>query len=282
MAAQAEEQQSGGSFILEHIIDHHELHLGPLHIPLPHIEFFGIDMSITGHLVMMWVASLLLILTLTISTKRRGLIPSGFANAIEAIAIFIRDDIAVPNFGERDSPKYMPFLMTVFFFILFCNLLGLIPFGQTPTGNINVTATLAGISFAMMLGAGIKHNGLFGFFKGLDPSQFANSIATAHDPAGTPGPLDQTICPVHSSLCQYAGGSCRNIVFDRHYFYSRLFCRPHCHCFCTGNVHVGNFHRFSSSLCIHAPDRPVCGPVYSSGALIVSTHKEEYCGRSWR
>ena len=62
MAAQAEEQQSGGSFILEHIIDHHELHLGPLHIPLPHIEFFGIDMSITGHLVMMWVASLLLIL----------------------------------------------------------------------------------------------------------------------------------------------------------------------------------------------------------------------------
>ena len=77
MAAQAEEQSSG-SFILEHITDHHELHLGPLHIPLPHIELFGVDMSITGHLVMMWVASLLLILTLIISTKRRGLIPSGF------------------------------------------------------------------------------------------------------------------------------------------------------------------------------------------------------------
>ena len=168
MAAQAEEQSSG-SFILEHITDHHELHLGPLHIPLPHIELFGVDMSITGHLVMMWVASLLLILTLIISTKRRGLIPSGFANAIEAIAVFIRDDVAIPNLGERDGPKYMPFLMTLFFFVLFCNLLGLIPFGQTATGNINVTATLAGISFAMMLGAGIKHNGLFGFFKGLIP-----------------------------------------------------------------------------------------------------------------
>ena len=59
---------------------------------------------------MMWVASLLLILTLIISTKRRGLIPSGFANAIEAIAIFIRDDVAIPNLGERDGSKYMPFL----------------------------------------------------------------------------------------------------------------------------------------------------------------------------
>ncbi len=168
MAAQAEEQ-TGGSFILEHIIDHRELHLGPLHIPLPQFELFGIDMSVTGHLVMMWVASLLLIVSLIISTKRRGLVPSGFANAIEAIAVFIREDVAVPNLGARDARKYMPFLMTVFFFILFCNLLGLIPFGQTATGNINVTATLAGISFATMLGAGIKHNGLFGFFKGLIP-----------------------------------------------------------------------------------------------------------------
>ena len=168
MAAQAEEQ-SGGSFILDHIVDHRELHLGPLHIPLPQFELFGIDMSITGHLVMMWIASLLLIVSLIISTKRRGLVPSGFANAIEAIAVFIRDDVAVPNLGAKDAPKYMPFLMTVFSFILFCNLLGLIPFGQTATGNINVTASLAAISFAIMLGAGIKHNGFFGFFRWLIP-----------------------------------------------------------------------------------------------------------------
>ena len=168
MAAQAEEQ-SGGSFILDHIVDHRELHLGPLHIPLPQFELFGIDMSITRHLVMMWIASLLLIVSLILSTKRRGLVPSGFANAVEAVAVFIRDDVAVPSLGTRDAPKYMPFLMTVFFFILFCNLLGLIPFGQTATGNINVTATLAAISFVVMLGAGIKHNGFFGFFKGLIP-----------------------------------------------------------------------------------------------------------------
>jgi len=169
MAAQAEGQSGGGDFILEHIVDHHELHFGPLHIPLPHFEFYGIDMSITGHLAMMWVASLFLIITLVVSTRRRGLVPSGFANAIEALTVFIRDDVAIPNFGEKDARKYMPFLMTVFLFILCCNLLGLIPFGQTATGNINVTATLACISFAVMLGAGIKHNGLFGFLKGLIP-----------------------------------------------------------------------------------------------------------------
>ena len=168
MAEQATESGEGLD-VLGHVVDHHELHFGPLHIPLPHLELFGIDMSITAHLVMMWIASLLLIVTLAISTKRRGLVPSGFANAVETLAVFIRDDIAVPNLGNKDAPKYMPFLMTVFFFILFCNLLGLIPFGQTATGNINVTATLAGISFFMMLSGGIKHNGLFGFFKGLIP-----------------------------------------------------------------------------------------------------------------
>jgi F-type H+-transporting ATPase subunit a len=130
---------------------------------------FGIDMSITGHLVMMWVATLFIIVTLAISTRRRGLIPSGFSNAIEALVVFIRDDVAVPNLGEKEGAKYMPFFLTTFMFILACNLLGLIPFGQTATGNINVTAALAAISFVVMIGSGIKHNGFFGFFKGLIP-----------------------------------------------------------------------------------------------------------------
>lgn len=168
--AGTEETSGGGSdFILDHILDHHELHLGPLHIPLPHFEVFGIDMSITVHLVMMWVAGLFLILTLAISTKRRGMVPAGFANAIEAIVVFIRDDLAVPNIGKKEADKFLPFLLTAFLFILACNLLGLIPFGATATANINVTATLAVISFFMMIGGGIWHNGFFGYFRGLIP-----------------------------------------------------------------------------------------------------------------
>jgi F-type H+-transporting ATPase subunit a len=67
--------------------------------------------------------------------------------------------------GER----YLPFFFTLFFFILTCNLLGLIPFMQTPTGSINITAGLAIITFAMTQFLGMKNNGLLGYWKGLLP-----------------------------------------------------------------------------------------------------------------
>jgi F-type H+-transporting ATPase subunit a len=170
MAVATEGHDEGGSVdILGHILDSNELHLGPLHIHLPHLEFWGIDMSITVHLVMMWIASLFLLVTLVSSTKRRGLVPSGFANAIEAIVIFIRDDIVVPNMGKKDANRFLPFLLTAFLFILACNLLGLIPFGATATANINVTATLAVCSFFAMVAGGIRNNGFIGYFVGLIP-----------------------------------------------------------------------------------------------------------------
>ncbi len=167
--AEGHGEESGSLDILGHIINHHELHLGPFRIPLPHLELFGIDMSISVHLVMMWIAALFLIVTLTVSTKRRGMVPSGFANAIEALVVFIRDDLALPNIGKHDAPRFIPYLLTAFLFILTCNLLGLIPFAATATSNINVTATLAACSFVAMVGGGIQHNGLFGYFRGLIP-----------------------------------------------------------------------------------------------------------------
>ena len=102
--------------------------------------------------------------------------------------------------------------MTVFSFILFCNLLGLIPFGQTATGNINVTASLAAISFVVMLGAGIKHNGFFGFFKGLIPPNLPVALLPLMIPLELLGLLNQAVCPVHPPLCQYAGRPCGHPV----------------------------------------------------------------------
>ena len=161
---------------MEHILDSHELHLPWGHVHLPHKVFgidlahvYGIDLSITRHVVMMWVASLFLILVLAVSTRRRGLVPRGFANVIESVVLFIRNDNAVPNIGEKEARPFMPFLLTVFFFILTCNLLGMIPFGATATGNINVTATLAICTFVVIQLGGIVHNGFFGYFKGLIP-----------------------------------------------------------------------------------------------------------------
>lgn len=168
-AAAGQGAGGGSNFIIDHIVDHHELHLGPYHIPLPHIEVLGIDMSITQHVVMMWVAALFLIVTLAISTRRRGLVPRGFANMIESVVLFIRDDIAVPNIGKGEAHKFLSFLLTVFFFILTCNLLGLIPFAATATSNVSVTAALALCSFVVVQLAGMMHNGVFGYFKGLIP-----------------------------------------------------------------------------------------------------------------
>ena len=80
-----------------------------------------------------------------------------------------RDEIAVPNIGAKEAGRFLSFLLTAFFFIITCNLLGLIPYGATPTGNINVTAALAVCSFIVIQLGGILHNGFFGYFRGLIP-----------------------------------------------------------------------------------------------------------------
>ena len=148
-------------------VDSHNLLAGTVN--LPSFELFGIDMSITRHIVMMWVASLLMVVLLLRAFRRPRQVPSGLANFFEFIVVFLRDEIVLPIIGE-DGNKYLPFLLTVFFFILFCNLLGLVPYSATATGNIDVTAALALCTFLVMLGAGIANNGLFGYVKSLIPS----------------------------------------------------------------------------------------------------------------
>jgi F-type H+-transporting ATPase subunit a len=82
----------------------------------------------------------------------------GFGGAIEALALYLRNEVVLPNVGHHGE-KYVPFVLTLFFFILFMNLLGMIPFGATATGNISVTATLAIITFIMVEAAGIRAQG---------------------------------------------------------------------------------------------------------------------------
>ena len=81
-------------------------------------------------------------------------------NAFESLLTFVRNDIAKPNLGEHDADKYVPYLWTLFLFLLFCNLLGMIPFMGSPTASIWVTGALALISFIMLHGAAIVKMGL--------------------------------------------------------------------------------------------------------------------------
>jgi len=91
------------------------------------------------------------------------------ANFVETLVLFIRDDVAKQTMGEHAAAKYTPYLSTTFFFILTCNLLGILPGGTTPTGNVNVTAGLAGIAFFMIQFAGIKKLGIGGWLGHLMP-----------------------------------------------------------------------------------------------------------------
>lgn len=128
--------------ILHHISDSHTIEIFSWEIHLPRFEIFGIDMSITKHLVFMWIAAAVMVTIFIAITRREHRIPRGLRNIFEALAVFIRDFVAEPYLKE-DTRKFLPFIWTVFFFIMFCNLVGLVPFGAAPTGNIMVTATLA-------------------------------------------------------------------------------------------------------------------------------------------
>jgi len=162
--------------IIEKVVDHDYVDfyfLGKLHLPkFPpvHIGGMTIDFSITKSLFMMMVSSVILIFVLlravSINTKNR--VPKGIGNFIEVIIVFIRDEIVMPNMG-KEGLKLLPFFLTVFFFILFANFIGLVPFMAQPTKNINVTTGLALITFFTTQIMGMKKNGVLGYFKGLVP-----------------------------------------------------------------------------------------------------------------
>lgn len=158
--------------ITPHITDSHHLEVPCFKdgfvcpVELPHwdpikIGGFTIDISPTKHVVMLLIAATLCLITLLVAARAHKRQhsesgkPKGFANGIEALVLYIRQEVVLPNVGHHGE-RYAPFILTLFFFILFANLLGLIPYGSTATGNISVTATLAIITFFMVELAGMR------------------------------------------------------------------------------------------------------------------------------
>jgi F-type H+-transporting ATPase subunit a len=141
---------------------------------------------LTNHMIIMGIAALLMLLIFPAMTKRYRsgeLVPTGTRNLFEAVMVYIREQIAKPVLGAR-ADTFMPLLWTLFFFILFCNLLGMLPLdviqkaifhaiGQddlypiygTPTANPYVTAMLALISFVAIQGFALKANGVGPYLK---------------------------------------------------------------------------------------------------------------------
>ena len=134
--------------------DHEAHHAGGVEI---------VDLSITksifGMLLMMGLVLLLFASAGRGYAKRKGQAPKGLQNALEPMVLFIRDEVAIPSIGKKKADRYLPFLLTVFFFIFFSNLLGLIPFigGFNITGTLGITAVLATLVFVITTVSGNKH-----------------------------------------------------------------------------------------------------------------------------
>lgn len=172
---EAEAEESLGEMIMHHIVDSREISLpwgGYWHLPQwEPIQLGGltIDMSPTKHVVFMLLAAVLLMIMLIWTARRthgKGAdrAPSGLANAIEGFVIYLRDEVAMKNIGHGGE-RFVPFVLTLFFFILFANLLGLVPWGATATANLSVTAALAIISFIVVEVSGFMALGAKGYAK---------------------------------------------------------------------------------------------------------------------
>lgn len=159
------------------------------HLRLPSFKLgsLTIDLTPSMHVIMLWLAAIVLTLLVARAarqTDRDGLVPRGrLRNFFEAIIVFLRDEVVYNIMGPKVGRRFLPLLLTFFFFILFNNLLGLVPTLATATGNINVTATLALTTFFATQISGMRENGFIGHWKALVPP-------------GVPWPLVPIMIPI--------------------------------------------------------------------------------------
>ncbi len=160
-ATLAERSDAVTKYALEHVLD-------STHWALP---FYNIHLpdGMSLHMVMLMVGALLLAGAFALAFRKRSPVPHGAANALEVLVKFVRDNIAIENLGEEDGRKMAPLLCSFFFFILFLNLMGLIPLFATATGNVNVTAGLSLITLGVMIFGAVYKNGVGGFVRAFVP-----------------------------------------------------------------------------------------------------------------
>jgi F-type H+-transporting ATPase subunit a len=185
---------NAGETIIEHVAN------SPIDHPLIHLPaIFGIDMSVTKHVLMLWLVAAFLLVVVMVTVRRyirqEQLVPRRFMAALEVVVEYVRDSIVQPNVGSKWVMAYTPILLTLFLFILAANLIGLIPVfdvlalinhtvvhapaesffaqmlhgGVTATGNFNVTAALATVTFFLIIVAGVRAHGFVKHWKNMVP-----------------------------------------------------------------------------------------------------------------
>ena len=134
---------------------------------------FGIDLSITNEMVLLWISAAVTFIFLFLAFRRRGPVAEGaFQNLFEALVEIVDKQIVRESVG-KENRIWTPFVLSLFFFILFSNLLGLVPCPshiKSITSNINVTLALAAVVFVTTIGISLRQHGIWGFMKKFAPS----------------------------------------------------------------------------------------------------------------
>lgn len=199
----------GAGSVMDQVGDNiiHHVSNSDISHPLIHLPtLFGIDFSVTKHVMMLWVVALITSVAIIVPVRKylasNRPVPKGWMNLLEAVVQFIRDSLVKPNVGPKWVMTWAPLILTFFFFILFANGIGMIPIfetlglvnrfalgvpagdghnfingllhgGATATGNFNVTAGLATITFLTIMVAGTKAHGFINHWKNLVPHGLA-------------------------------------------------------------------------------------------------------------
>ena len=206
--------------------------IGKVHIPQPfktsqpiftiHTGFAPLDdrieppqLRLTKFMVLETIVAIVLVIVFTRLAARlkNGAAPKGsLTNLLEAMVVFIRDDVARPAIGRHDADRFLPYLLTVFFFILTCNLFGLLPWAGSATGALATTGMMAFLTFATVIFSGMFKLGPVKFWLSqvphmdlpmpwpiafvLRPGIFAIEVL---------GPVHQALHPGHASVGQHDG-----------------------------------------------------------------------------
>ncbi len=180
MQEAAEHAPEGGAFdlgelIMHHLTDSHEIELpfflGTWHLPQGWNVNLGplgvVDLAPTKHVVLVVFAAIVCMLVFiplawAASRRKEGEAPKGLAGGMEAMMLYFRDEVVRRNIGHG-ADAFAPYILTLFFFILTMNLVGLVPWGGSATGNLAVTAGLAVCSFVLVEVSGMRALGFSGY-----------------------------------------------------------------------------------------------------------------------
>ena len=144
-----------------------------VHDFLPRFMFGGGQAGLTQYIFWMCIAIIIMLIVVFAARKREALVPRGrFLNGVEYVVEYVRNDVIKGNLG-RTADKHGPFLLTMFFFILFNNLVGVIPGCKPGTGTIGVTFALALVSFIYFIVMAVKNMGGLGYIKSFAPAGVA-------------------------------------------------------------------------------------------------------------